>query len=167
MNGEQAEHPELGGESDDGDVAVAEKTMAEDADGLPVIDAETQKAIDQFLVQNKQDVAPVVHVAPVASVDETPAPIVSETPEAKKEREKHETVAEADLPANYTERYTVESFMGVYDCDKVMAQYVLNWFAKINEAKRVKHEKKVGVGKGKTATVFAFPTSSNLVWESK
>ena len=96
------------------DVAVVEKTKAEDADGLPVIDAETQKAIDQFLVQNKQDVAPVVHVAPVASVDETPAPIVSEAPEAKKEREKHETVAEADLPANYTVRHTVTSFAEVF-----------------------------------------------------
>ncbi len=158
MNGEQAEHPELGGEGIEGEVAVAEKTMAEDADGLPVIDAETQKAIDQFLVQNKQDVAPVVHVAPVASVDETPAPIVSEAPEAKKEREKHETVAEADLPANYTVRHTVTSFAEVFGCDKVEAQYVLNWLARVNEAKRVKHEKKVGVGKGKTATVFALPT---------
>jgi hypothetical protein len=152
MNGEQAEHPELGGEVE---TIVADKAVVEDMDGNPVIDAETQKAIDQFLLQNKQDSAPVVHVAPVASADETTAPAVAETVEAKIEREKKETVAEADLPATFTVRHTVESFMGVYGCEKLEAQSVLNFLARVNEAKRIKFAKQTGIGKGRRATVFA------------
>ena len=146
MNGEQAEHPELDGEVT---VVVADKAVVEETKvENPVIDAETQKALDDFMAQNKQDEAPAVHMAPAGA----------ETVEAKKEREKHETVAEADLPANYTVRHTVTSFAEAYNCGTVEAQNVLNWLARINEAKRVKHEKKTGVGKGKIATVFSLPS---------
>ena len=102
--------------------------------------------------------APTATVTPAAS--ETTV-IPAETV-AKVEEKDNDRVMEKDLPAGYTVRHTIESFMASTGADKVESQHVLAFLVRVNEAKIVKQEKLTGIGKGRRPNVYAMPVNPTI-----